>query len=90
MKQNNVLQSIHKSRSNKEESLKISDAVLMEPFVLKVFFDNTQNRIIDFRPFFNTLKADYKKYNTPAAFKKFMIKNGEIWWGKMETFNFTR
>lgn len=82
MGQNYVLQSINKSRSNKEENLKISDAVLLEPFVLKVFFNNTQNRIIDFRPFFNTLKGDYKKYNTPAFFKKFIIKNGELWWGK--------
>lgn len=82
MGQNNVLQSIGKSRSDKEEALKISDAVLIEAFVLKVFFNNCQNRIIDFRPFFNTLKGDYKKYNTPAAFKKFMIKNGELRWGK--------
>ena len=82
MGRNNVLQSISKSRSHKEEDLKISDAILMEPFVLKVFFNNTQNRIIDFRPFFNTLKGDYKKYNTPASFEKFIIENGELWWGK--------
>lgn len=82
MGQNNVLQSIRKSRSYKTENLKITDGILIEPFVLKVFFNNTENRIIDFRPLFNTLKGDYKKYNTPAAFKKFIIKNGELWWGK--------
>lgn len=71
-----------KAEVYKEEALKISDAVLIEPFVLKVFFNNSQNRIIDFRPFFNTLKGDYKKYNTPAAFKKFRIENGELRWGK--------
>jgi hypothetical protein len=65
----------------KKEDLKIFDAILIEPFVLKVFFNNSQNRIIDFRPFFNTLKGDYKKYNTPALFKKFIISNGELWWG---------
>ena len=82
MGQNNVLQSIRKSRSNKKEALKIIDAVLIEPFVLKVFFNNEEQRVIDFRPFFNTLKGDYKKWNTQAAFKKFTIKNGELWWGK--------
>ena len=82
MGQNNVLQSIRKIRNNKEEALKITDAILMKPFVLKVFFNNTQNRVIDFRPFFNMLKGDYKKYNTPELFKKFNIKNGELWWGK--------
>ena len=40
MGQNNVLQSIRKSKSYKEEALKILDAVLVEPFVLKVFFSN--------------------------------------------------
>lgn len=82
MGQNNVLQSIRKSRSHKEEALKITKAILVEPFVLKIFFNNLQYRIIDFQPFFNTLKGDYKKYNTSTAFKKFMIKNGELWWGK--------
>lgn len=82
MGQNNVLQSNRKSRSNKEEALRISDAILIESFVLKVFFNNSENRIIDFRPFFNTLKGDFKRYNSPVAFKKFMIENGELWWGK--------
>ena len=82
MGQNNVLQSNGKSRSNKEETLRISDAILIESFVLKVFFNNSENRIIDFRPFFNTLKGDFKRYNSPVAFKKFMIENGELWWGK--------
>jgi hypothetical protein len=82
MGQNNVLQSSRKGRSNKEEAIRISDAVLVEPFVLKVFFNNSENRVIDFRPFFNTLKGCYKKYNTPSAFKKFLIQNGELWWGK--------
>lgn len=82
MGQNHVLQSISKNRNYKEETLKISDAILLEPFVLKVFFNNSQNRIIDFRPFFNTLKGDYKIYNSPSLFKKFIIMNGELWWGK--------
>ena len=62
--------------------MKISGASLIEPFVLKVFFNNNENRIIDFRPVFNILKGDYKKYNTISAFNKFKIENGELWWGK--------
>ncbi len=82
MGQNKVLQRTRKSRSNKEENIKIIDAVLIEPFVLKVFFNNNQQRIIDFRPFFNTLKGYYKKWNKPSGFNKFKIENGELWWGK--------
>lgn len=82
MGQNNVLQSARKSRSNKKENIKIADAVLLEPFVLKIFFINKEHRTIDFQPFFNTLKGYYKKWNTSAAFKKFKIENGELWWGK--------
>lgn len=88
MGQNNVLQSSREGRSNKEEAIRISNAVLIEPFVLKVFFDNSENRVIDFRPFFNTLKGYYKKYNTPSAFKKFFIQNGELWWGKSADIQF--
>ena len=82
MGQNNVLQSVGKGRSNKQKALKICDASVLEPFVLKIFFNNDESRIIDFRPFFNTLKGDYKKYNAAAAFKQFKIQNGELWWGK--------
>jgi Protein of unknown function (DUF2442) len=82
MGQNNVLQSAGKSRRNKKENIRIFDAVLIEPFVLKIFFTNNEQRIIDFRPFFNTLKGYYKKWNNPSAFKKFKIENGELWWGK--------
>lgn len=82
MGQNNVIQPIGKSRSDKEEALKITDAILIQPFVLKVFFNNRENRIIDFRPFFNALKGDYAKYNTPVAFNKFKVENGELRWGK--------
>ena len=81
MGQNNVLPSISKNGSNKQEAVKITDASLVEPFVLKVFFNNNESRIIDFRPFFNSLKGDYKKYNTPSNFNKFKIENGELWWG---------
>ena len=82
MGQNNVLPSIGKSRSNKKEGITIYDAVLMEPFVLKVFFSNKEQRVIDFRPFFKTLKGYYSKWNTSSNFKKFTIKQEGISWGK--------
>ncbi|MEO6456064.1 MAG: DUF2442 domain-containing protein [Ginsengibacter sp.] len=82
MGQNNVLQPSRKNRSNKTENIRVTGAVLIEPFVLKVFFNNSEYRIIDFRPFFNTLKGYYEKWNKPSAFKKFKIENGELCWGK--------
>ncbi len=88
MGQNNVLQSIRKSRSHKKEAITIVDAVYIEPFVLKVFFSNNEQRVIGFRSFFNTLKGDYKKWNKPVAFKKNVIKNSELWWGKNADIHF--
>lgn len=81
MGQNNVLQSESKSRSDKKESIKISKAIYLEPFVLKIFFTNTEQRVIDFRPAFSKLKGYYQKWNNPASFKKYIIKNGELYWG---------
>ncbi|HEY5407665.1 MAG TPA: hypothetical protein VIJ92_11265 [Ginsengibacter sp.] len=82
MGQNNVLQSSGKIRNYKKEALTICDAVLLEPFVLKVFFTNDEQRVIDFRPFFNTLKGYYSKWNTSSNFKKFAVKKEGISWGK--------
>ena len=52
MGQNNVLQPASKSRNNKKEGLIICEAILIEPFVLKVIFNNHEQRVIDFRSFF--------------------------------------
>lgn len=82
MGQSNVLQSAGKSRNNKKEAITICDAVLMEPFVLKVFFNNHEQRVIDFRPFFNRLKGYYSKWNTSSSFKKFIVKKEGLSWGK--------
>ncbi len=81
MGQNNVLQPKSKSRSNKKEIIRISAATYIEPFVLKKFFSNDEQRVIDFRPAFNKLKGYYIKWNNPSSFKKFIIKNGELYWG---------
>ncbi len=82
MRQNNVLQPAGKIRNNKKEAITICDAVLIEPFVLRVIFNNKEERIIDFRPFFNNLKGYYSKWNTPSAFKKFTINKKGLSWGK--------
>ena len=82
MGQNNVLQPAGKSRNNKKEAIAICDAVIMEPFVLKIIFNNHEQRVIDFRPLFNTLKGYYSKWNTPSSFKKFTIKKEGLSWGK--------
>ncbi len=82
MGQNNVLQSASKNRNSKQKDLTIVEAILIEQFVLKVIFNNREQRVIDFRPFFNTLKGYYSKWNTATSFKKFTFKKEGLSWGK--------
>ena len=53
----------------------------------KIFlnFSNGLQRIINFQPIFNKyVKGYYAKYFLPENFKKFIINNGNIYWGKNE------
>jgi hypothetical protein len=47
-------------------------------------FDNGQQRIVNFLPLFSKLSGVYLKYSLPENFKKFITKNGNIYWGKNE------
>jgi hypothetical protein len=43
------------------------------------------SRLVDFLPLFHKyVKGDNLKYFAPGNFKKFIVKNGNIYWGKNE------
>lgn len=81
-----------KLRSNKSEikkkkllNLTITKAFYLGNFSVVLFFNNGIQKIIDFHPIFSKyLHGDYAKYKELKAFKKFIVKNGNIFWGKNE------
>ncbi len=63
----------------------ITDAHYLYDFSLKVTFNTGKSRILDFLPLFQQfVKGDNLKFFAPERFKKFILKNGNIYWGKNE------
>ena len=49
-----------------------------------LFFSNGEQRIVNFIKLISTLTGAYAKYILPQNFKKFIVKNGNVYWGKNE------
>ncbi len=60
------------------------DAVYLKDFEILLYFINGQQRIVNFLPLFSKLSGVYTKHSLPGNFKKFIVKNGNIYWGKDE------
>lgn len=72
-------------RKNLEAGLSIVKADYINGFKVLVSFSNGKQKIIDFYPLLSkTLKGYYTKYLLPANFKKFIVSNGNIFWGDNE------
>ncbi|MBS1578840.1 MAG: DUF2442 domain-containing protein [Bacteroidetes bacterium] len=90
MEQNVRISSTSKLRSNKrkikkEESLNITKAFYLGNYVILLFFNNGNQKTINFLPIFSKyVKGEFIKYAEPKAFKKFIIANGNIFWGRNE------
>ena len=66
-------------------NLKIVKAHFLGGYKILLTFSNGMQRIINFQPIFNKyVKGYYSKHFIPENFKKFIIKNGNIYWGKNE------
>lgn len=72
-----------KLRKNKQESIKITDAVYLRNYEILVLFSNNRMKVVDFTlAIKNYAKGDYSVYAQKARFKKFRIEKGNIVWGK--------
>lgn len=40
--------------------------------------------MVNFLPLFSKLSGAYAKFGLPANFKKYFVKNGNVYWGKNE------
>lgn len=58
--------------------------VYLKDFEILLYFNNSEQRIVNFLPLFSKLSGTYIKYSLPGNFKKFFVKNGNIYWGKDE------
>ena len=86
--------SVHTSQKSKvrrhkqkieQKGIAIQSARYIQDFLIAINFTNAQTKLIDFLPLFHKyVKGDNLKYFAPQNFKKFIVKNGNIYWGKNE------
>lgn len=63
----------------------IISARYIHDFTVAITLSTGKTRLVDFLPLFHKyVKGDNLKYFAPNNFKKFIIKNGNICWGKNE------
>lgn len=70
-----------------QEVTLVSAKYLHDFFIILTFTDGKDRHttVKDFLPLFQQyVRGDYIKYFAPANFKKFTVKNGNIYWGKDE------
>lgn len=76
----------HKQKNDQE--IMLIGGRYLHDFVIALTFsihDEKKTRQIDFLPLFQKhVKGDNLKYFAPGNFKKFKIKNNNIYWGKNE------
>jgi hypothetical protein len=73
------------SSKAKEKNIMIKAARYINDFSVAVTFSTGITQLVNFLPLFEKhLKGDNLKYFSLERFKKFMVKNGSICWGKNE------
>ena len=72
------------NKTEKEINISVSSAVYLNNYKILLFFNNGQQRIVNFLPLFSKLTGAYSKFCQPEYFKKFIVKKGNIYWGKNE------
>jgi hypothetical protein len=69
----------------KEENITVLDARYISDFSIAVSFSTGRTQLVNFLPLLEKyVKGDNLKYFAPERFKKFVVKNGNIYWGKNE------
>ena len=72
-----------KLRKNKQENLKVEEAVYLRKYEILILFNNNRMKVIDFASAIaKYAKGDYSIYSGKKYFSKFHIEDGNIVWGK--------
>ena len=65
--------------------IKIISATYSHDFLIALTFSDGETLLFDFLPLFQKhVKGDNLKYFAPQNFKKLILKNGNIYWGRNE------
>ena len=79
---------VRRHRKKAQQKIEIISGKYVHDFVIALTFNSggeKLTRVVDFLPLFQQyVKGDNLKYFAPANFKKFIVKNGNIYWGKDE------
>jgi hypothetical protein len=70
------------------QNLTILSVSLVKDFCLEIHFSDGKRKIVDFSKAFASLGGYYARFNTPAAFRKWKLKDGDISWGPDEAVMF--
>ena len=74
----------HSPKTEKKD-LMVMKAEYLKDFQIRLFFSNGESKVIDFLPLFSVyVKGEFTKYFSPERFRKFIVKNGNIYWGRNE------
>ncbi len=74
----------HKEKAQ-EENITIKSAKYIRDFMIAMSFTNGETKLFDFLSLFQKhVKGENIKYFAPQNFKKFIVKNGNIYWGRNE------
>ena len=81
------------NRKKPEQEITLVSGKYVDDFFIALLFTSggfKLSAVVDFLPLFQKyVKGDNLKYFAPGNFKKFVIKNGDIYWGKNEDVIFT-
>ncbi len=73
------------SQKNKEENITVLAARYINDFSIAISFSSGQTQLVNFLPLFEKfVKGDNLRYFAPERFRKFIVKNGNIYWGRNE------
>ncbi len=79
---------VRRHKKKAEAGLKLISASYLHDFVISLLVSvdgKKSEKLIDFLPLFQKyVKGDCLKYYAPENFKKFMVKNNNIYWGRNE------
>jgi len=74
----------HKQKAG-QKSLTIKAATYIQDFKIAIVFSNDETKLVDFLPLFQKyVKGNNLKYFSPQNFKKFIVADGNIYWGRNE------
>ena len=79
---------VRRSRKKTEQEVTLISGKYVQDFIIALSYVSSGNkftRVVDFLPLFQQyVKGDNLKYFALANFKKFIVKTGNIYWGKNE------